>query len=278
MAAAPGAEIVLKDEPWTRVVRRPLCGLDVVHKTYLVPPWTRWRTFLLTSRAGREYRNLSRIHASGVPCVRPLGFAEERRLGVVRRSALLTEFAPGTRSWKQELLDRPSGDRRHAHARRVLAATFGALLRRLHQAGFLGARISPRNVLVRWQDPDRAEACAMLLCDLPAASGFSASILDRPTAGIDLFDAAFSPGRRAQLTAAERFRLVLAYAAGDRNRARQLWRWLARRSKRGNELRKALRTTLDSYLGLLAQCLRRGRLHLPPTRVPELGCAGDLLP
>lgn len=245
---------ILKDEPHTTVAVHDEGGRLVVEKTYVQPRWLLWRTFLTSSRAAREFRNLKLVHGAGVPCVRPLRWREQRRFGLVLGSTLWTEYVP-VPSLRQVLETRPD-----AQARAALAAGVGELLARLHGAGFLGGRVTPRNLLVAGEARDGR----LLLVDLPAAVAFRASIHGSRSAAIDLWDAAFSASRRQEWSRAERWRLLRRYY-GEAGAARAAWRRLARRTRLGNRLRKDLLVLCDSYLRAWLRLLTQGRMDALPS-------------
>ena len=113
---------------------------------------------------------------------------------------------------------------------------------RLHDGGVLWCTPMPRNVLVQHGDLPR-----LLLCDAPAAV-FWPTPVPEPHRRLDLYDAVASPSRRREWSASERLRCLLAYAHGDRTRARELWRCLHRRSRTGHRLRKNLLMALRTYI------------------------------
>ena len=254
-AAAPAPVVaVLKDEPLTRVEVIALPGGHAVRKTYRSHPLLRWRTFATPSRGCREFLGLSAAFGRGVPCVEPLSWDEVRRLGCALASVVVTRYLPAAPSLKTEL----AGGAVPAAARGALATALGDLLRRLHQAGVLSCRRTPRNVLVRGRAP-----WDLVLCDLPAAVAFAASIHGQPVARIDLYDALFSWSRRLELSRAQRWRALCAYHAGDRVAARRSWQRLVRRPRWWNQLRKAALVSWDSYLRQWLLALRRGGLPRP---------------
>ncbi|HLQ37762.1 MAG TPA: hypothetical protein VK348_08175, partial [Planctomycetota bacterium] len=110
-------------------------------------------------------------------------------------------------------------------------------------------------------DPARAD---LLLCDLPAAVHFRRTIHGAAIALLDLFDAAGSPSRRRDFSAAERLRLLTAYGGGDRTAARRLYRALDRRTRIGHRLRKNFVMALRTYILPAAVPDRPGRE--PPRR------------
>jgi hypothetical protein len=83
--------------------------------------------------------------------------------------------------------------------------------------------MSPRNVLL---EPRTGQ---LVLCDQPHAFRTHRKWLAHDGARIDLHDAFFSPSRRRDWSAPERWRGVLAYCGGDRTVARAVWR-----GQRGN--------------------------------------------
>ena len=240
LAEAATARVVheIKREAHTLVQVWDHAGHRIVTKIYRQPRWLLWRTFLLRSRALREFRNLEAAIAAGIRCVRPVAWDEERRGGIVFRSALATEYEADAPALKQVLATAPGP------ARRALAVACGRFVRAMHAQGLLGNRITPRNFLVVGA-PAQAE---LVLLDLPAMLLYGRSLLGTRTATLDVYDAAFSPNRRRQWSRPERLRLVAAYCGGDRHAARTLWRRLARRPGWWNRLHKALRTCWRGYL------------------------------
>jgi hypothetical protein len=111
----------------------------------------------------------------------------------------------------------------------------------------------PRNVLLQGE----TDGGRLLLCDLPMLMRYCGPLPARARL-IDLFDAAFSPSRRRELSATERWRFLCAYA-GDRKAAALLWRALARRSRLGHRLRLRLLVLFRLYLlGSLRPLARTG--------------------
>jgi hypothetical protein len=224
----------------------------VVLKVYRTPPWLRWRTLLTAARAAREWSNLVRVRGAGVPCVEPLGWDERRVLGCVRESGLLTRFVPDAPSLKDWL----SGGAR-PRERSAMCEELGRLVRRLHDAGVLGCRMSPRNFLV-------VGGRELMLLDLPAAVPFRRGIAHTARASIDLWDAALSPGRRRQLSAPDRLRILVGYCGGDRRSAATTWRALAGRPRAWNRVQKALLVGVCSYVAFpLVRMLARSERLVP---------------
>lgn len=241
---------VLKAEP-AALVELLGAGADaVVRKTYRNRGLRLLQTFARRSRAEREFANLRALAAAGVPCVAAVQWSARRRLGFVAESALVTRFLPQSRTLKEVLVaDAAAGD---FVARRRLAAALGRLFAVLHRAGLVWCTPMPRNVLVRGPAAD----ARLSVCDVPFALACPAPVHGEPPALLDLYDAAFSPSRRRNWSSPERWRCVLAYAGGDRELARSLWRRLARRTMVGHRIRRNLAIVLRTYI-LPAKAQRR---------------------
>jgi len=247
---------VLKHESATTVEVLGLGEAAVVRKVYR-NRGRRWlQSFGRRSRAQREFDNLLAVATIGVRCTTALAWSEQRHLLCIDESTLVTRFLPDSRSLKEVLarLDR----NRDAQARRALATAMGRLLGTLHRGGFLWCTPMPRNVLVLGE-PLRAE---LAVCDTPAAIFFGRPIQQTALARIDLFDAAFSPSRRADFSASERLRWLLSYCDGDRSTARRLWRALAHRSVLRHDVSRALAMAWHTYILLP---LRRRRSNPQPS-------------
>jgi tRNA A-37 threonylcarbamoyl transferase component Bud32 len=225
--------ILLKQETWVTVRREPVSGIDALVKTYRVPGWLRWRTWFARARAERELRNLQALRAAGVPCPEPLGCSAERRFGWVRSSTIRMRFVPRTRTLR-ELLRDGTWHALPPATRRTLLTELGANLRRLHGRGLLWTTTTSRNVLVQ-QDPEPH----LLLCDVPYLPSFGRDLSDSTWAGVDLYDAAFSPARQRELTARERVLLLRGYAP-EADLRRRIRRRFAERRRSTHRLHKAL--------------------------------------
>ncbi len=205
---------VLKEDPKSRVEKLGRDHEAVVRKSYGNPAFSIWRTFWRLSRGAREFRNLSELSAAGIPVVRPLSWGETRTLSFVRTSFLVTEWleaAPSLKTFLSSCSDPAT--------RRVLVRKYGELVRRVHLAGFLSLTPHPRNVLVR----GGARSGDLCFCDQPLTLRFRRSIYGGRLAQIDLYSVAFTVMRRLELSRAERYRLLLAYASGERRMARRIW-------------------------------------------------------
>lgn len=210
-------------------------GADaVVQKTYR-NRGRRWlQSFGRRSRARREFDNLRLVAAAGVPCTAALAWSERRRRGCVDESTLVTSLVADSRPLKQVLADLPPAQ--HFATRRRLIAAMAGMVALLHRRGFLWGTAMPRNVLVVGS-PALAQ---LAVCDVPAGIPIGRVLHGGPLALFDLFDGAFSPSRRRDFSAAERLRWLCAYAAGDRQAARRLWRALDRRSVLRHDVGRAL--------------------------------------
>lgn len=246
---------ILKEELCARVEVLEIDGRPVVRKTYYSRPFLLWRTFLLTSRAAREYRNLAAIHAAGVACVRPVSWSETRVCGCVPSCAVLTDYVADAPSLEEVMRAPDTG------VRRELATAVGRLIGDLHRAGIVSCRITPRNFLV----PGGARSPhGLMLCDQPAAVRFRDSVVGRSAALIDLYDMAFSPSRLQMFSCTERLRMLIAYTEGERATARTLWRKLRRRPRWWNRSVRSARSFLGNQLRGGLRSLRRGRLYDRP--------------
>ncbi|HLU37970.1 MAG TPA: lipopolysaccharide kinase InaA family protein [Planctomycetota bacterium] len=204
---------VLKEDLTSRVERVHGERGTFVRKTYAPRPLFLWRTFLRPAKARREHDNLRALEAAGVPVTRALAWEEERRFGFVPQSRLWLEDAGEVRNLKDALA---AGAPR---TRAALLAQYAALLRALHERGFVSLTAYPRNVVVA--------GGRLLLCDQPYLVRRRAPV-GRAAASIDLYDALFTPGRVRALGRSERLRALVAYA-GERRAAYALWRRLVRR-------------------------------------------------
>lgn len=223
----PYTALVLKEDPTSRVERIATRAGPVLRKTYRPRPFLLWRTFLARSKGAREHRNLALLCAAGIDCVRPVGCGETRVLGLVTQSWVATEYLEGARDLKALFATLRPIDATRAPLRRTLLQRYGELLRALHRAGFCSNTLQPRNVLSTGPDP----TARLVICDQPALIAFPRSVHASWIGNIDLFDVAYSPQRQRDFAAAERYRLTLAYCAGDRAEARRLWRKLSARSE-----------------------------------------------
>lgn len=120
-----------------------------------------WRHCLRASPAKREWQNLQRLHACGVPSLRPVALGERFVHGVVRENYLITEGIPDTQPLDEYLL----GEAQLATQRAWLQQPLAELLAKCHEAGVDHRDFHAGNVLVRC--PDAQTAGEVFLIDLP---------------------------------------------------------------------------------------------------------------
>jgi tRNA A-37 threonylcarbamoyl transferase component Bud32 len=221
---------LLKSEERTRIEVRRLGGLDtVLRKVYRTPSRLRWRTFLLPSRASREFHALKAAFDLGLPCVEPISFLETRRFACVASSEVVSSYVPG-RSLKAVLAaGLPS------RPRRKTCVQLGELLRRLHESGILWMSAMPRNIVLCESGLE-----AMVACDFPYGLSFRKSIVNRKRALVDLYSMGFSKSRLEDFSESDRRAFLIAYCRGDRASCRSLWTALTARTKR----RQTIATTI----------------------------------
>lgn len=233
--------LVVKDEPEALVEVLGDGSDAVVRKTYRVRGLRWLQSCLRPSRAQREHDHLTAIAAAGVPCLQPLGWSAQRRLLGFRSSTLVTRLLADCRPLRDVLRD-PASEVRAA--RRRLAPAMGALVARLHRAGFLWCTPMPRNALV----VGAPAAAQLVVSDTPACIARGRDLHGRHLAHVDLYLSTFSPSRRRDWSRSERLRWLVGYAAGDRAQARALWRSLARRSALQNVVERALAMAWFTYI------------------------------
>lgn len=234
--------VVLKEDPGALVELLGTGASAVVRKTYRNHGIRWWQTFGRRSRAEREFENLQHVGDSGTPCPRPLDWSSNTRFGFVSESALITAYLPDCTTLKQVLAEKRTDAKRAE--RQTLVTAAGRLIGGLHRSGFLWCTPMPRNMLVVG-DPAKGQIAA---CDTPQGIAMRRSIHGTRLSLIDLFDAAFSPSRRANYSATERMRWLLGYCDGDRQTARRLWRTLTPRSVLRHDLVRALTVLWYVYI------------------------------
>ncbi len=154
LLTGPGGEVV-KDSPSSLVVRRRLRvggqEVDVHLKRHRRKrPWKAPLDLFRTGRAMRAFRNGHALITRRVPTALPLAVLEQRTGPWLRDSVLIVETVePGEplRGWLSRRLEGegPGGRHRLAHA---LLGKLGALLRRLHEAGYAHRDLKGSNLLV----------------------------------------------------------------------------------------------------------------------------------
>lgn len=217
---------LIQEDSHSRVEQIDTGDERLVLKTFRPGHLARWRTFLCRSRGEREFVNLQRLWAARVPCVKPVAWDEQRRFGCVILTEVSTRYLEGAGNLRSSLKALPRGEDGSTLARRRLAARYGALIRHLHDAGFVSTTLQPRNILVRGRDGE------MILCDQPRLIRLRRSAIGSHAADLDLYDIAFSPARCQDFSRTERLRVVRTYCADDRSAAGRIWRRLSGRSRR----------------------------------------------
>jgi len=172
-----------------------------------------YRRRLRGSKARHELRTAVALAGRGVATPLPVAAGERRRGGLLRACYLLVPLVPGA----ADLAARWRGGVPAPAERRALACGFGALARRLHDAGLRQDDFAPNNFLVRPGDPP-----ALLAID------FERARLGRRPASRRRRLAMLAKLERRVGTAAsasDRLRFLHAYA-GDAAGARLWWRRL----------------------------------------------------
>ena len=236
----PGDVTALKTERSVRVDLLRHGPNPVVRKQYLNSGLRLLQTMGRRSRAAREFANLEAATSAGLPCTKPVGWAEDRRLGLVHSSTVVTQFVSDSRPLKAVLRELPADAYR---ARRSITCEIGRLLARLHTNGILWCTAMPRNFLLQGL-PDTGR---LVLCDLPSAVLFSGRVPPKATL-VDLFDAIASPSRRRDFSKTDRLRCLRAYTDDNRAATRKLWRLLNRITVRGHRSRNGFLRTIRAYM------------------------------
>lgn len=236
--------ILLKAEERTRIeVHEHPEGGTVFRKVYRTPTRLRWRTFLLPSRARREFQAMRVAFDAGLPCIEPISCRETRRLACVASSEVTSRYTPGI-SLKAVLAAGLSTRRR-----RRVCVQLGRLLRRFHESGVLWMSAMPRNIIIRECDLE-----PMIACDLPYGLSFRDSIVCRRRALVDLYSMGFSKSRTEDFSSSDQRAFLVAYCGGDRAWCRSLWNKLRSRTKR----RQTVDTTiLHGGAGILLPAIRQ---------------------
>lgn len=149
----PGATVV-KRNPVRTVWRVPReGGLALYVKRFSVGRLLDPVKYLLVpSRAMAEWRASLGMREAGLPAAEVVAMAERRVAGVLRGAMLAVREVPDTRELVPFLFRRwPGGGPRsgaEARARRALLRRLGALVRRLHDAGFVHPDLHGGNVLL----------------------------------------------------------------------------------------------------------------------------------
>lgn len=213
-ASLPGD--TLKEEDRTKVVHvREVAEAALaepatfVLKEYRYPPLARLYTWLLPSKAEREFAGLAQCRDWGVPSVEPVACGARRTAsGMVQSCFVLTRHEDGTvplRSWLK------AGHTAAAPGREQLAALLtevGRHLRTLHARRFFLLTAAAKNILVREEEG----RLAWRFIDLPYARFLRPRPLARLGQRRDL--GAFS-GSVAKFTGPDAFEPFFAAYLGD---------------------------------------------------------------
>lgn len=213
-ASLPGD--TLKQEDRTKVVHVNGAATDhqpanasFVLKEYHYPPLARLYTWLLPSKAEREFQGLAQCRAWGVPTVEPVACGARRSpAGMVESCFVLTRFEDGViplRSWLK------AGHVHSETGRAQLAGLLGEVaghLRMLHERRFFLLTAAAKNILVR----EREGRLAWRFIDLPYARFLQPRPLARLGQRRDL--GAFS-GSVAKFTGPEAFEPFFDAYLGD---------------------------------------------------------------
>jgi len=151
LARLPGVT-TLRAERSRRILHLPLAGgRAAIVKIYLSGAVTGLPSLVRAPEGEREFRGLRLFLEAGLPTAAPIGFLEERRVGIARASAVVLEALTGARDLLA-VADALGARAQDAACpeRNALLATLGALFGRAHALGLAcgekGAHI--RNVLL----------------------------------------------------------------------------------------------------------------------------------
>jgi hypothetical protein len=178
-------------------------------KVYAYSGAWRLRTLFITSRAGREYRNIIRLAELGFRVAPPVAWGQARTLGLVSGSFVMTraiEDAVPVWTFIHQAAAAPFPFPGRTERLRLIGE-FAALLRRAHDQGFFIHTLRSKNVLVTCSG-GRYE---MHLIDVPFAGIWRWRLLPRAGRVRDL--ASLMKWSRLLLSKTERIRFARAYGA-----------------------------------------------------------------
>lgn len=197
LAGAPGSEAHGTPDHLLKVTRH--AGLAA------------WRRRLRGSKARDELARAEAVAAHGLPTPVPRAAGEWREGGRLRACLLLVPVLADA----VDVRARAASPELSAAARRTLAVAFGALARRVADAGLYQEDFAPNNFLVSTRDPT-----ALHVID------FERARLRRPLGpATRRFVLAKLHREMPEASRADRLRFLRAYA-GDTDAARRLWRAL----------------------------------------------------
>lgn len=134
-------------------------------KVYAYSGLWRLRTVFIAARAGREFRNLKRMAALGFRVPEAAAWGQERTLGFVGTSFVLTRAIEGAVDLRS-VIDRPgSAPLPPSGERRRLIGEFARTLRRAHEERFFIHTLRAKNLLLG-REGDR---WALHVIDVPFA-------------------------------------------------------------------------------------------------------------
>ncbi len=178
-------------------------------KVYRYTGLWRLRTLFIVARARREFRNLEALAGFGFRAPRPVACGQERTLGFVSLSFVMTtavENAVTLRSLADDPASAPF-PLPGASERRRLIEDLARALRRAHEARFFIHTLRLKNLLLARE----GGAWAVYVIDLPFAGIWRYRLMPGEGRVRDL--ACLMRGARRLLTPAERMRFARAYGA-----------------------------------------------------------------
>lgn len=178
-------------------------------KVYAYSGRWRLRTFFVTSRALREYRNLLRLGELGFRVPQPVAGGQARTLGFVSDSFVMTRAVENPVpmwTYVYEAAKAPFPFPGPAERRRLIE-DFARLLRRAHEEKFFIHTLRSKNVLLTRE----GERYAVHVIDVPFAGIWRWKLFPRAGRVRDL--ASLLKWGRALLTRTERMRFARIYGA-----------------------------------------------------------------
>ena len=178
-------------------------------KTYAYSGLWRLRTLFITSRARREYHNLLRMAELGFHVPLPTAYGQERALGFVSVSFVMTRAVENAVSLRS-LLDAPSSapwPLPSTPERRRLIDGLAHTLRRAHDGGFFIHTLRSKNLLLAREEGEYR----LYVIDVPFAGIWRYRLFRGMGRVRDL--AILMKGARQLLSRTDRMRFARAYGA-----------------------------------------------------------------
>jgi tRNA A-37 threonylcarbamoyl transferase component Bud32 len=305
--AAPGAErlaALVADLEAGRLANRKSSRRKALHAVSLAPGGApdhllkvnryagldAWRHRFAGSKARREVTRARAVARRGIPTPLPVAWGERSAGGRLRACFLLVPLLRGAADLEalERAPDLSPGERR------ALARAFGALARRVHDAGVYQDDFAPNNFLARRGTPPE-----LWMIDFERVRLRRGPVSERER----LHMLGKLERRVPGASAAERVEFLRAYEAGDRAALRARWRALAELAPRlaRHDLARAARTashegrrfTIVRAAGVRGWARRDAppaalvagegggvglwRVRRPASRARELWAAGNLL-